>query len=73
MIHYFFQAEKSSSSHRMSNLFEKERNKGLKRSFFQSDDGAKECRNTGTARKHSMLRKEFDDDDDGEEEDNDKL
>ena len=70
MIHYFFQAEKSSLSHQMSNLFEKERNKGLKRSFFQSDDGAQEYRISGTARKRSMLRKEFDDDDGEEDDDN---
>ena len=54
----------------MSNLYEKERNKGLKRSFFQSDDGAKEYRISGTARKRSMLRKEFDDDDGEEDDDN---
>ena len=41
----------------MSNLFENERNKGLKGSFFQLDDEAEEMRNIGTARKRSMLPK----------------
>ena len=54
----YFQAEKSSSSHKMSNLFENERNKGMKESFFQSDDEeAEELLKIGTARKRSMLPK----------------
>ena len=65
MIHYYFQAGKSSSSHRLSN----------QGSFFQSDDEAesKELRNTGIARKRSMLPKEFDDDDEEVDDDDKKL
>ena len=54
----YFQAEKSSSSHKMSKHFENERYKAMKEDFHQSDEKeAEKLLNPGTARKRSMLQK----------------
>ena len=54
----FFQAVKNSSSHRMSDILEYERNKDKRKKVFSQTDAKEEgARLIGSARKRSLLPK----------------
>ena len=55
---FYFQAEKSSTSHKMSHLFENEKRQAKKERIYQSEDEEEEkMQQTWSIKKRSMLPK----------------
>ena len=54
---FYFQAEKSSTSHKMSHLFENEKRQAEKEHIYQSEDETEKMQKTWSIKKRSMLPK----------------